>query len=38
MLLGIVQSLIGDHQKRRQELTANAVEQFMAPRELNFSN
>jgi tryptophanyl-tRNA synthetase len=35
-LIEILQKLVGEHRKRRQEVTDDIVRQFMKPRKLKF--
>ena len=36
ILIEVLQKLVAQHQKRRQEVTMNIVRLFMTPRQLNF--
>lgn len=35
-LIAVLQHLVGEHQKKRREVTKEVVKQFMTPRPLNF--
>lgn len=35
-LITVLQSLVGEHQTRRDKVTMDVVKQFMTPRPLNF--
>lgn len=36
ILIEVLQTLVGQHQERRKEVTMDIVRKFMTPRQLNF--